>query len=66
MWEKSWKGGLFFGLTLGALVGFHNFFLALVIAGMPYYLMWCWAGTEVLSFGVLGVVLGLIVKRADT
>ncbi len=64
-WEGRWKGGLFFGLTLGALIGFYNFFIGMVFQGFPYYLSWCWLGIELLGWGVLGVVLSLFIKRAS-
>ena len=67
--RQSWRagpvGGLHFGVLLGAVVGFQHFYLTLVINDFPYHVAWMWLGVEIVSFGVGGLVLGAVVKRAD-
>ena len=62
-WADGAKGGLHFGILLGAVVGFQQFYLTLVIDDFPYHVAWIWLGVEIISFGVGGMVLGAMVKR---
>ncbi|MCY3964587.1 MAG: hypothetical protein OXG83_06100 [Acidobacteria bacterium] len=64
-WQAGARGGLHFGILLGAVVGFQQFYLTLVIDGFPYHVAWIWLAVEIISFGVGGMVLGAMVKRAD-
>lgn len=64
-WQAGPRGGLHFGILLGAVVGFQQFYLTLVIDGFPYHVAWIWLAVEIISFGVGGMVLGAMVKRAD-
>jgi hypothetical protein len=62
-WEPGARGGLTFGLFLGLAVFFRDFYDALVIDGMPYYLVWCWGGISMIDCLLGGAVLGAIIKR---
>ena len=64
-WQPGAKGGFHFGVLLGAVVGFQQFYLTLVVNDFPYHVAWLWLAVEMISFGVGGMVLGAIVKRAD-
>ena len=64
-WQAGPRGGLHFGILLGAVVGFQQFYLTLVISDFPYHVAWIWLAVEIISFGVGGMVLGAMVKRAD-
>lgn len=63
-WADGLMGGVTFGFFLGLVVYFTNFYNPLVIEGFPYYLSWCWGAINVISFVVLGAVLGLMMKKA--
>ena len=63
-WQAGVKGGLHFGILLGAVVGFQQFYLTLVINDFPYHVAWTWLGVEIISFGIGGMVLGAMYKRA--
>jgi len=62
-WADGLKGGLTFGAFLGAVYFFLNFYQPLVMKGFPYYLSWCWGGTDFIDALLLGAVLGVMVKR---
>lgn len=62
-WADGARGGLHFGILLGAVVGFQQFYLTLVVSDFPYSVAWIWLGVEIISFGIGGMVLGLIYKR---
>ena len=64
-WQAGARGGLHFGVLLGVVVGFQHFYLTLVISDFPYHVAWMWLAVEIISFGVGGMVLGAMVKRAD-
>ena len=64
-WQPGAKGGLHFGVLLGAVVGFQQFYLTLVVNDFPYHVAWLWLGVEIISFGVGGMVLGAVYKRAE-
>jgi hypothetical protein len=64
-WNPGWNGGLVFGLWIGLLIGCVSFYWPLVIAGFPYYLAWCWLGVDVITYGLGGVVLGIVIQRRD-
>lgn len=64
-WQAGARGGLHFGILLGAVVGFQQFYLTLVISDFPYHVAWIWLAVEIISFGVGGMVLGAMIKRAD-
>lgn len=64
-WQAGPRGGLHFGILLGAVVGFQQFYLTLVISDFPYHVAWIWLAVEIISFGVGGMVLGAMVKRTD-
>ena len=61
-WPAGVKGGLAFGLFLGLALFFRPFFNPLVFEEFPYFLAWCWGGSEVIVASVYGVVLGAIYK----
>jgi len=61
----GWKGGLLFGVLLGLVAFFPNFYEPLVIDGFPYYLSWCWGGIAVIDSLLAGVVLGAIIPREE-
>ncbi len=64
-WQPGVKGGLHFGVLLGAVVGFQQFYLTLVVNDFPYHVAWLWLAVDVISFGIGGMVLGAIYKRAE-
>jgi hypothetical protein len=64
-WQPGAKGGLHFGVLLGAVVGFQQFYLTLVVNDFPYHVAWLWLAVDVISFGIGGMVLGAVYKRAD-
>ena len=64
-WQPGAKGGLHFGVLLGAVVGFQQFYLTLVVNDFPYHVAWIWLGVDIISFGIGGMVLGAVYKRAD-
>ncbi len=63
MWADGPKGGMMFAVWPGLIVGFNQFFLALVVQGFPYYLVWCWLGIDLIAFVAMGIVLGAILRR---
>ncbi len=64
-WQPGMKGGLHFGVLLGAVVGFQQFYLTLVVNDFPYHVAWLWLAVDVISFGIGGMVLGAVYKRAE-
>lgn len=64
-WQAGAKGGLHFGILLGAAIGLQQFYLTLVISDFPYHVAWMWLAVEIISFGIGGMVLGAMIKRAD-
>ncbi len=64
-WQPGAKGGLHFGVLLGAVVGFQQFYLTLVVNDFPYHVAWLWLAVDVISFGIGGMVLGAVYKRAE-
>lgn len=64
-WQAGAKGGLHFGVLLGAVVGFQQFYLTLVVNDFPYHVAWIWLGVDIISFGIGGMVLGAVYKRAE-
>ena len=62
-WAEGVKGGLSFGFWIGLLGFFPQFFNNLVIKGFPYFLGWCWGGITLIVALILGIVLGLMIKR---
>ena len=63
VWAAGPAGGATFGFFLGLVAFFTNFYNPLVIAGFPYHLSWCWGGMNLISFTILGIVFGFIMKR---
>jgi len=61
-WPAGAKGGLAFGVLLGVALFFRPFYNPLVLEGFPYYLAWCWGGSEVIVASVYGLVVGAIYK----
>lgn len=59
----GWMGGATFGFYLGLVAFFGKFVSALVIDGFPYFLSWCWGGTGLIALTIMGVGLGLILKK---
>lgn len=64
-WQPGVKGGLHFGVLLGAVVGFQQFYLTLVVNDFPYHVAWLWLAVDVISFGIGGMVLGAVYKRTE-
>lgn len=64
-WQPGAKGGLHFGVLLGAVVGFQQFYLTLVVNDFPYHVAWLWLAVDVISFGIGGMALGAVYKRAE-
>lgn len=64
-WQPGMKGGLHFGVLLGAAIGFQQFYLTLVVNDFPYHVAWIWLGVDIISFGIGGMVLGAVYKRAE-
>ncbi len=64
-WQPGAKGGLHFGVLLGTVVGFQQFYLTLVVNDFPYHVAWLWLAVDVISFGIGGMVLGAVYKRAE-
>jgi hypothetical protein len=62
-WAEGVKGGLSFGFWIGLLGFFPQFFNSLVIKDFPYFLSWCWGGITLIVALILGIVLGLIIKK---
>jgi len=62
-WADGLAGGATFGFFTGLVLFFTNFYPSLTIDGFPYYLSWCWGGAGLISFVVMGAVLGLMIKR---
>ena len=64
--RKSWSdgavGGLSFGILLGLVGFFPNFYNSLVLNGFPYHLSWCWGGITVVGYAVMGTVQGLLYR----
>jgi hypothetical protein len=63
-WADGVTGGLSFGFWIGVLGFFPQFFNSLVIKDFPYFLSWCWGGITLIVAVILGIVLGLIIKKA--
>lgn len=59
-------GGALFGAIVGCIPGFTNFYWPLVIEGFPYFLSWCWFGTDVISFAAMGLVFAMVIKRSGS
>jgi len=64
-WQPGARGGLHFGVLLGTAIGFQQFYLTLVVNDFPYHVAWIWLGVDIISFGVGGMVLGAVYKRAE-
>lgn len=62
-WGDGLMGGATFGFSVGLVVFFMQFYPTLVIEGFPYHLSWCWGGIDLISFTILGAVLGLMYKE---
>lgn len=62
-WAPGVKGGVVYGVFLGIVGFFPDFYDALVFEGFPYYLVWCWGGITMIDSVIAGAVLGAIVKR---
>jgi site-specific recombinase len=65
-WSAGLVGGLVFGFWLGLGGAFAQHFNPLVMEGFPYYLAWCWFGTNMIVALVLGAVLGVMIKAPAT
>jgi hypothetical protein len=63
-WADGITGGLVFGFWLGLVVSFAHLFNSLVFEGFPYYLSWCWFGINMILTLILGVVYGVMIRRA--
>ncbi len=62
-WGDGMMGGATFGFCVGWVVFFLQFYPTLVIDQFPYHLSWCWGGIELISFTILGAVLGALYKE---
>jgi hypothetical protein len=62
-WAGGAAGGLLYGILLGLVGFFPNFYDPLILNGFPYHLAWCWGGITLIGFAVMGTVLGLIYRR---
>lgn len=63
-WADGAKGGATFGFFIGLVTFFAAFYRPLVFAGFPYYLAWCQGGINLIAMTIVGVVLGLMIKRS--
>jgi len=63
-WGEGAKGGATFGLFVGLIAFFAQFYNPLVIADFPYYLSWCWGGIVLIGWMVFGAVAALLYKEA--
>lgn len=61
-WPAGVKGGVTFGLMMGLIAFFAQFYYPLVIAGFPYYLSWCWGGISLIGYLIFGLVAGAIYR----
>ncbi len=61
-WADGLKGGMTFGLMVGAIAFFAGFINPLVIADFPYYLAWCWGGIVVIGWALYGALIGVVYK----
>ena len=61
-WAAGVGGGVTFGFWLGLVGAFTELFNPIVLEGFPYYLGWCWWGIHLITFVVLGAVLGATVR----
>lgn len=64
VWADGLVGGATFGFYTGLVMFFTQFYAALTIEGFPYFLSWCWGGSSLIAFVILGAVLGLMIKKA--
>lgn len=63
-WADGAKGGATYGFFAG-LIGFFSFFYnPLVFDGYPYYLAWCQGTITLFAMIIVGVVLGLMIKKS--
>ncbi|MDX1501242.1 MAG: hypothetical protein R3325_02685 [Thermoanaerobaculia bacterium] len=63
-WADGAKGGATFGILLGVFAGLTFFYNPLVYEGYPYYLAWCQGSITVVALAIVGVVLGLVIRKA--
>ena len=61
-WGDGVAGGAKYGLMLGLLYFFPQFYNSMIFEGFPYYLNWCWGGIQVIEMVILGIVLALVYK----
>ncbi len=61
-WSAGPKGGMTFGLFLGLVGFFAQFYAPLTHPGFPYYLAWCFGAITLIGYTALGAVLGALNK----
>ncbi len=62
-WAEGAAGGAAFGFLFGLGAFFASFYSSLVIVGFPYFLDWCWGGTNLIGAVLAGLVLGALYKK---
>lgn len=63
-WPAGAAGGALFGVLLGLVLFFPPFYNPLVLEGFPYHLSWCWGGVNLIGYTLLGLVLGLVIRKS--
>lgn len=61
-WGEGVKGGVMFGVFVGLISFFAQFYFPLVINGFPYFLAWCWGGINIIGWMIFGAVASFMVK----
>lgn len=65
-WGAGIKGGATFGVFVGLVAFFPQFYNSLVIKGFPYFLSWCWGGVSLIGWVLFGVVAALLYRPGGT
>ncbi|NIV92307.1 hypothetical protein GWN42_05760 [candidate division KSB1 bacterium] len=62
-WGDGVKGGVTFGLFIGLVSFFAQFYSPLVINDFPYFLSWCWGGISLIGWLIFGAIAGVMYKE---